>query len=299
MNLLSKKQIRYAMACSIILAQTCLLQGTLETGNRFHRFLDYLAQSHLAHRFNQLMIPIDQENMKRVALEPASSEWQQLAEEAQRALGIPKDRHVPILFDAKRDGGMATSYAVLIGEYEDSSYGAKRCDVFHEYSHTKHHDLSCQTPVLLTPLLSTPLLCKLLVNPQGRYKLLYLVFLIAGYYVGKLLQDNHANYYERRADIEGHYATQCHICVTEKADSLESVCTELKNYLTVLEPFYDVLPDDLKRGIDGAKAFLKTKESYLTVAENRAIAADLRRDNKVCSFHGQNHQKKTLIRSAL
>jgi hypothetical protein len=151
--------------------------------------------------------------------------------------------------------------------------------------------------------LGTALATKAFIKPQGRLKLLYLLSLVVGHYVGRGLQGQFYKYRERRADIEGHYATQCHECVTEKAENLKDTRDSIRSGIDKIETLFNLSEEEylawnkvedrshaeFKNGLivasNGGKAWLEVKKRYLSVEENEIIAAELKQDKKVCTFH--------------
>lgn len=79
---------------------------------------------------------------------------------------------------------------------------------------------------------------------------------------------------ERRADIQGHYATQCSKCVLE---SMQSNKNALIEYLQTTQP--DNITEDELLKLDQQRAV----SGYLTQAELEQIAKDL--GDKKCSYH--------------
>lgn len=141
--------------------------------------------------------------------------------------------------------------------------------------------------LLSCSFLGVPLATKMLVKPQGKLKLLYLPALFAGYYVGRAIQGQSENYRERRADIEGHYATQCHKCVAEKIEDIRDTY-ELANDIITRFDHNTNLNEAEANGLAFAKSWIKDKKRYLSIEENETIATELKRDNKVCAFHEQS-----------
>jgi hypothetical protein len=305
MNYGDKKIIKSGLLCLVILANVAVYaenEGvqTLNKKGLIGKALAAMGTSSMMHHYNQFIaerLPVDGV--------PASADIQELGKEAQTAVGIPADRQVPIQDLDGLDGGMASSNAIMIGEksYDDAAYGVKRCDMFHESVHIKYHDDSFNSAIYLSSLLGAPLAARQFIKPQGTLKLLYLPVLVAGHYVARGVQNQFCKYRERRADIEGHYATQCHECVTEKAENLKTTRDDMRSGLDKIEILSNLSEDeylawneggdrsyaDFKTGLvvayTGAKAWLESKKRYLSVEENEIIAADLKRDNKVCAFH--------------
>ena len=124
------------------------------------------------------------------------------------------------------------------------------------------------------------------VKPQGKLKLLYLPALLAGHCVGRAIQGQFRNYRERRADIEGHYATQCHECVAEKIKDVQGAYCIINGIITQFDNSTNLNEAQLY-ALTYAKKWIESKKRYLSIEENEIIAAELKLDNKVCAFHKQ------------
>lgn len=248
--------------------------------------LSAIATSDLMHRYNQFFA-------KAFPLEGvcASQEVQTLAKEAQTALGIPADRQVPIQYVADLDASaIARPNAIFVGRElvnDKVVYGIKRCNMFHEAVHIKYHDYTFNSVFYFGSLLGVPLANKLLINPQGKLKLVYLPMLVAGHYLGRAMQRKFEKYRERRADIEGHYATQCHQCVTEKAEDIRKTYELAHDVISYCDQLADLNEGQIN-GLAWAKGWIEDKKPYLSVEENQIIADELKRDNKICAFHEQS-----------
>jgi hypothetical protein len=247
------------------------------------KLLAAIATSSAMHRFNQCFT-------KRIPLQgiPASEAMQALGKEAQIAVGIPADRQVPIQYVSELDASAtAETNAIIIGNefiHDKTAYGVKRCNMFHEAVHIKYHDHVFNGVLFSCSFLGIPFATKMFVRPRGKLKLLYLSAVLAGYYVGRAIQGQFENYRERRADIEGHYATQCHKCVAEKVEDVRNTYELANDIITRLD--HNANPNEAQvNGLAFAKGWIEDKKRYLSIEENETIAAELKRDNKVCAFH--------------
>lgn len=258
---------------------------TLNQKGFIGRMLATMATSNMASKYNQFL-------STRMPLRgvPAPDDIQQLWQEAQAALGIPADRQVPIYYDASLVDVYAAAAANQIrvgdGAYDSSiSYGVRRCNMFHEATHVKYNDHSSKSILWYGGQLGTFLSLNRLIRPQGKLGLLLSIpSVVVGSYVGRAMQYPYEAYYERRADIEGHYATQCHRCVTEKALEIKDVRNYIHDAISILEAKTD-RTEEQDNALKISKKWLKDKERYLSAEENDIIAADLKRGNKVCAFH--------------
>jgi len=280
-----------ALFCLLVLANASVYamennNQTLNQKGMIGKALAIIATSSAMHRYNQFFAKI-------IPLQgvPASEAVQALGKEAQAAVGIPADRQVPIQYVSELDASAtADTNAIIIGNeftHDKTVYGVKRCNMFHEAVHIKYHDDEFNGVLLSCSFLGAPLATKMLVNLQGKLKLLYLPVLLAGYYVGRATQGQFENYRERRADIEGHYATQCHKCVAEKAKDIRDTYVLANNIITRLDHNTN-LNEAQGNGLAFAKGWIEDKKRYLSIEENETIAAELKRDNKVCAFHDQS-----------
>jgi hypothetical protein len=232
---------------------------------------------------------------------PASPEFQKMGADAQIAVGIPAERQVPIRFlepEDEHDGGLAQAEAIYLYkdtfDNADTSYGVNRCIIHHEAVHIKYNDEMAIAPFLATGLMSGPVLTKL-IKPDGKLNILYPLSMIAGVLAGRWLAGKYlTSYCERRADIEGHYATQCSTCVQESANNLKEKLTFMHKALEVLKNDEEmekrissglVTQADRENAINTAQDFINTKKHYLSPDELEQIALDLKQQGKVCTFH--------------
>lgn len=215
---------------------------------------------------------------------PASEHYQRLGKEAQILLNIPEDRHVPIkrldpngLFARLiKPGAVEEAAAIYVNEerFNPYPYGSHRSALCHEASHTLNNDpgmgtllvssavagVSAATYKLLqysdtigdSTALHASLVC---VAGGASFVLTYLVY---------------HGYMERRADIQGHYATACGQCVHESAERRRELVKPNNNVVLKLIPGY-LPPDALE-----------------------AIAQDLNNEHKMlCAYH---RERDTYVR---
>lgn len=159
--------------------------------------------------------------------EDAALQYQTLGKEAQDALKIENQvsvKNSAILLDGT---AQALSHTIYINEntLDAYPYGFKRCVLFHEAAHIKHHDnvfLSALRKVgkwaSITASIASIAIYKYNKNPNIKSLLLaggatwlasQLIFGISG---GIYMQ-----HMEHRADVDGHRATQCFACMQESA----------------------------------------------------------------------------------
>jgi hypothetical protein len=205
--------------------------------------------------------------------EPASSEYQQLGKEAQDVLGIAVNRQLPIKKIPSTSmiyglvGAIAPSDAIYVNEdkFNKTTYGARRCGLIHEAVHAKYHDTATDTALELGTLSLGAMVAYAFIKaikPQGRYKILGALGLgVATLTVSYVSSLKFHHYMEHRADVKGHYASQCHVCVQEAAVRRREIF-EVQNH---------ALKDN----------------GYLWAEQLEKIANDLKQQNKVCTVHSK------------
>ncbi len=202
--------------------------------------------------------------------ELASSEYQELGKEAQSVLGIAEQYHVPIkkfppIMSNFPAAALAMPGAIYINEdrLKSESYGAKRSCLFHEVIHKKYNDVSFNIAIEFGTLIgsgyfSSKLLSYASLSKWVHYPLVAIVSLFCTNCAGIV----YSKYMERRADIEGHFATQCSECVQESASRRRRLVEIEKNPLQ--------------------------NNGYLFADALEQIAQKLKSENKLCHYHGGN-----------
>ena len=210
--------------------------------------------------------------------QPASEQSQALGKEAQKALNIPEERHVPIkclnpeglMAKTFKPGAVAEPDAIFVNEkrLKNRTHGARRSLFFHEAVHKKYNDLSTDTILEFLALLGTAFATHLAIRafkPKGRFKFLHVMgVIIAGLSGSAITSRNYHHFMERRADIEGHYATACAECVQESAARRRHLIEKKNNLL------------------------LNSNMGYLPPQELEAIALDLKKDRQMCTYHKEH-----------
>ncbi len=216
-----------------ILSMTCLLTTLLTNASQpplnqksfLQKTMDTIGQSQLMCWFEKNIStrlsscwPNDLEGRQ------ASQHYQKLGKEAQSAVGIPEEYHVPVRRMSHMSDYALTANAVILPKAiymnEDclnkQPYGMQRFVAFHEAVHKKYNDNSMKyAPIFLSGCATLSyIMYKLsLLEPiKPRTILIIVTILITTL---KICSD-HTGYVEQRADIEGGYATQCSTCVHEK-----------------------------------------------------------------------------------
>jgi hypothetical protein len=206
--------------------------------------------------------------------EMASPLYQELGQEAQHALEISPERHVPIKqipstsIMANYVGAVAEPDAIYVNEEKlnQRTYGMQRCAMFHEAVHKKYNDPSADTIIELVALVGGLFAAyKLIgyVKPAGQYKMLHgICTLIAGISTANIASAQYHQFIEKRADTEGHYATQCYLCVQESAARRQITFEQENNPLK--------------------------NNGYLWATDLEKIAHNLETENKICAYHQKN-----------
>lgn len=214
-------------------------------------------------------------------------EIQILAQQAQTAVGIPVKERVPVIHHPALDpafAAIAENNAIIISnEFLDDTiaYGVKRCNMFHEAIHIKYHDKHCSQLLGICVSIITSLIS---INIFKYDSLPYYISLIVGCYINHATLKLFQKYYERRADLEGHYATQCYQCITEKIQTLYHSYELMNTIINQLE-HKKGLNSEEKIKLAFAKQWIENKKPYLSIEENESIATNLKQNNKVCTFH--------------
>lgn len=207
---------------------------------------------------------------------PATARYQILGEEAQYAVDIPEEYQVPIKKMspdnpiAKMVTCLTFPYAIYINEEKlnELSYGVQRCAVYHEAIHKKYNDMSfdniIEWQMLFGAGYTTHKLLQIIkprITPNFIHGILVITSAFSASYKASLA---YHRYMERRADVEGCYATQCATCVQEAATHRR------KRFEEENHPFKD--------------------NGYLQGYEMEIIAQDLRKECKLCEYHINNNE---------
>lgn len=263
---------------------------TLNQKGSIDKALASIAQSNMMHRWNGFL-----SGGLNLSGEKATQELEKIGKEAQVAVGIPEQWHVPIRqISGLEAAAKADLHQIVLSETcfdtDEVPYGVQRSNLFHEAVHIKYHDHASKLFPKLVGFLSYPILTKIMLDPQGTLQILYPLSIVAGVYLGRFLQDKYLDYIERRADTEGFYATQCYLCVSEKAEDIRQASDIANKIITHFEQ-NPVVNEQQVAGLRYAVDWNKRKKRYLSPDENEIIAADLKQDNKVCAFHADQSQQ--------
>jgi len=251
---------------------------SLAQKNTLAKLFGYLASTKVIYLFDKYIQNILQQQLHKIipyGNELASSEYQILGQEAQTEIGIPKEYQVPIKILSPQNpiikyvGAMAETDGIYINKkkLDKAKYGIKRSLFFHEAVHKKYNDLSFdQILELLVFFSSTTCTYALLKKIDKIYsKPWYVrwgVILLVGMIANHLSSSKFHKFIERRADIEGFYASGCHVCVKDMALRRKKLFEEQNH------PFKN--------------------NGYLFYDELEKIAQELEKEAKICEYHKNN-----------
>lgn len=248
--------------------------SNLNKKNFFDSAIAWLGQSQFIQFVEKYYsLPIAQKMHKdmNIGTEPASEKYQQLSKEAQDSLQIPQEQQLPIIkinptyILAPLVGALAEPDAIYVNQekLDECSYGIQRMGLFHEAVHTKYHDISVDSFLEVLGLVSGIVGSYLLmskIKPINKFSFLRAgAAIIAGLISSTATSLTFHHYIERRADINGLYASACSQCVHEMA-------------------------------IRRTKSFEQDKSplrynGYLWANDIEKIAQDLAHQNKLCKYH--------------
>jgi len=302
-------KIRFSTTVFFLFSSALCMSGQLGEKNWLDRALAKFAQSSWVVKLNQRLAVLDIDDVSNAREAP--KDVQELGKMAQLAVGVPASRMVPIKeqslgnvkeqsFGISGTAAQALCGAIVVDSQNPDPYSVKRCNMYHEAVHIKYNDEAIiglgNLAGFLGGLISGLYVVKAF-NPVGKWKLLYPVFSLINACVIKYLFDRYyGRYFERRADIEGHYATGCYVCVHEKAEDVrgalkiaQDILDEYPGFLKEQESLGQLTDEQRKQieyAIAYARDYIKDKSDYyLSSDENEQIVSDLRRKNKVCPFH--------------
>lgn len=157
--------------------------------------------------------------------EPASLKYQELGSEAQFELGIAQEHHLPIKKINQASpiahiiGAVAESNAIYVNEekFDKEVFGSVRCAIFHEAAHVKYHDKVMDGMVEICMLVAGSVGAFITFKQINVEMLRKTMSFLLGLGMAAYASSEYSCFMERRADIEGHYATQCCLCVRESA----------------------------------------------------------------------------------
>lgn len=243
----------------------------------------------------------------------ASEQFQQLGHQAHFALDVPKEQHVPIrsipptrIILPTQDSFTTGFNTIFLNEQADrdkyflnhtepnpATYGIFNCALHHEAAHVKYNDPLVGALMHRMPFfISAPLI----LSRPTRIKTVA-PLLILSLVSGKILHRQHLHYTERRADIEGCYATGCHTCVTQTSDSLRSGLTLHQQGITTCinaigNPTSELTKKQAYARLKFHQDQLRSALPYASPEEMRTVADQLKKENKECIVHAQHRKKQ-------
>lgn len=284
------------------------------------KMLDGLGKSRIMTRYNK---QLGQQHDHLYYNTPLASDYlQQLGSKAQTKVGIPKKRQVAL--KNIRDKYNATYKYICLDEYEISlehfdfaqekrpkikpkKYGPLHYTLLHEATHIKYNDHAAIT-LITTPhtLLSSPLMsclqvlyCTLISRLSGTTPTSIPHTSITSTSTAHNsdinpeqtnFQKKLLTFIERRADIESLYATDCHICASQKAHALRNDLLEHHRMVSlcqnaILNLSSKLNNQELSDKLRYHQDQLDLYSHYLTPEEIGIIAAYLKKNNKLCDIH--------------
>lgn len=256
---------------AIQLPQDTRAHSSLNQKTFFGKALGCINQSRMMYFFEKRMTKLPK--LLPYGNEVASPEYQELGKEAQIAAGIPEEYHVPIKkipsthLLAPYVGAVAEPDAIYVNEEKlnQRPYGARRSALFHEAIHIKYNDMVSDYLLELVTFAGVSAATHVFIKafkPAGKYKFLHALAVVFTGMGGSSYASSKYHYYiERRADIEGHFATGCPQCVHEAAQQRRIIFEEEKSPLR--------------------------NNGYLGAVDLEKIAQELEEKNELCAFHAQ------------
>lgn len=273
--MINRSTSKLCMLSLLAFSQT-VLSNPLDEKTLLHKLMGAIAQTAPVRLFNK-HIATKVSHYKQLALkygdEDAAAGYQDLSKEAQSALGIPEEHHIPTKkFDpecimAKFAGAVAEPDAIYVNEekLDQREYGDQRTALFHEAVHTKYNDMSMDLLLEFTALCTASYGAHRGIKSTktpGRFKILHgIAVMLTGLVAADATSTQFGKFIERRADIEGHYATQCSTCVQESADHRRQIFEHDDNLLK--------------------------NNGYLWAQDLESIAQALDQQQQKCDYHNQ------------
>lgn len=204
---------------------------------------------------------------------PATPHYQALGKEAQSAVGIPEEYQVPIKRISPNNplaqivAGIAFPHAIYVNEEKlnEQTYGVQCCALYHEAVHKKYNDSTADNILECTFFGTTYGAHKILrkLTPKLPTIIRMLSAGGSGILATYMICTKYHHYMERRADIEGCYATQCATSVEEAAVHRRKIFEEENHSFK--------------------------NNGYLQADEMEMIAQDLQKKNMICTHHENNN----------
>lgn len=215
----------------------------------------------------------------------APEKIQQMAYAAQLVIGIKKDKVVPIRINnntpvlAAGPGYIFLNEAVVLEKNPPEkpnngilkpiilTYGDLRCSLLHEGSHINYNDAAISHYIRTEAQKVSPSRAQLWLS----------------------INEKHLLNCERRADIESFYASECHVCVSERATDMRKSTNNAHENIRKCEPVINNPDRYTQASRDAAPSAIKEAKYFLAAyakpEEADTIAAHLKAENKLCDYH--------------
>jgi len=269
-------------------------------------FMDWFGSSTLAYQLAK-KFPSDEP----IPEDRVSSELEKRWEKAQEAAGILPCFRLPVRYGLKKENEFAS---VLSGRYmhltikksTEESHGWIQYALNHEAQHVKYNDgvmnffptaASATTFYSGFALLSykikkvkTTQAKIAFVEALGIATLVATSLSVERYFGNKLKQKT----CERRADIQGAYATRCFTCVDECAQEIKKDEQNCQQQLASINKSDNPESPENKKLKNRCKKSLEIRAGgnspYLSSKELASIARDLERQGLICDYHKQEQK---------
>jgi len=259
----------------LIGTSTLFSNQSLSEKNTVAKCLGYLASTKAMYLFDKYIQNAIQQQLHKITPfgnELASAEHQLLGKEAQTAVGVPAEYQVAIKKLSRQHplikyiGAITETDGIYINEeqFNQLTYEAIRVLLFHEAVHKKYNDLSSFTILRSGAFFSSIICIYSLLKRIDKFSsqawltqcgITYGLSLIPSYFMLSKFQ----KFIERRADIEGAYASGCHVCVKQLALSRKWLFEEVYNPIKY--------------------------NGYLGYDELEKIVQELEQQSKLCDHH--------------
>lgn len=257
----------------------------------------------------------------------ASKEIQQLGHQAQDDVGIPKERQAAIRVFSREaifiasfkniylSSDQIAGYHNNFSHFDFTQYGAFNSALHHEAVHIKYNDPTTGYLVhaidrylhTLTYHLAVQSLIRFATHTPGRFAIKphtiggLIALLLAEAH--RVFREQFHIHVERRADIEGTYATSCATCAYQGAQVRQQILSNSRREIEVLQKklknsnalSIDVTSGETYEDISSElkylqQKFLKVESRYISPQEMDLIAAYLKEKNELCDHHRAEQQ---------
>ena len=228
--------------------------------------------------------------------ELALQQYQDLGREAQQVLGIAPEFELSIkkIKGTSKMPAVAGSDGIYVNEevFKTKSVGAQRCAMFHESVHAKYHDAAVLGILKIMGFAAGCVGMHELLLACDVVTLHKTVSVLAGIVSSLGLSFKYRQFMERRADMQGHAAANCSICVQEEIDQ------RTKTFDSVQKACFETMPEQQKQKYQDAfkKRYgdqdpteilenFECMQGYLRRSDLKQIKQDLG-DTK-CRYHSE------------